>query len=60
MHEGSYDIGRDRQEGRCIPEGASKYLASVKDKMIECFDRLIEKDGVIIVDSDTTFIHCFK
>ena len=40
--------------------GASKYLASVKDKMIECFDRLIEKDGVIIVDSDTTFIHCFK
>ena len=40
--------------------GSSKYLTSVKGRMIEFFDKMIEKDGVIIVDSDTTFMHCYK
>ncbi len=38
----------------------SKYLSSVKDKMIECFDKIIEDKGEIVVESDTTFIHCYK
>lgn len=37
-----------------------KYLLSVKEKMLECFDKLIERDGEIVVDIDSTFVHCFK
>lgn len=38
----------------------NKYLLSVKDKLMECFDRMIEKDGNIVVDIDSTFVHCYK
>ncbi len=38
----------------------NKYLLSVKEKLMECFDKKIEKDGSIIVDIDSTFVHCYK
>lgn len=41
------------------PNG-NKYLESAKDKLIKCFDEIIEKEGQFVVDSDTTFMHCFK
>ena len=38
----------------------NKYLLSVKDKLLECFDKKIERDGQMIVDIDSTFFHCYK
>ena len=38
----------------------NKYLLSIKEKLLECLDRKIERDGQIIVDIDTTFVHCYK
>ena len=38
----------------------NKYLLSIKDKLLECFDKKIERDGQMIVDIDSTFIHCYK
>ena len=39
---------------------ASKFLNDHKEKIIEFFDKKIEKDGHIILDSDSTFYHCYK
>ena len=38
----------------------NKYLLSVKDKLLQCFDKMIEADGEIVVDIDSTFVHCYK
>ncbi len=38
----------------------NKYLLSVKERLLQCFDRKIEKDGKIVVDIDSTFVHCYK
>ena len=39
---------------------AGKYLNDHKDTIISFFDKKIEKDGSIILDSDSTFYHCYK
>ncbi|MCR5557252.1 MAG: MerR family transcriptional regulator [Butyrivibrio sp.] len=41
-------------------QDGNKYLLSVKDRLIELFDQKLEKDGEIVVDIDSTFIHCMK
>ncbi|WP_026492339.1 MerR family transcriptional regulator [Butyrivibrio sp. XPD2002] len=38
----------------------NKYLLSIKDRLLQCFDRKIEEDGKIVVDTDSTFVHCYK
>ena len=39
---------------------AGKYLNDHKEKIIEFFDKKIEEDGHIILNSDSTFYHCYK
>ena len=39
---------------------AGKYLNDNKEKILAFFDQKIEKDGCIILESDSTFYHCYK
>ncbi|WP_026526172.1 MerR family transcriptional regulator [Butyrivibrio sp. VCD2006] len=39
---------------------AAKYLNDHKEKIIEFFDKRIERDGHIILECNSTFYHCYK
>lgn len=41
------------------PNG-NKVLMANKDKLMEYFDRRIEKEGFIVVEMDSAFYHCYK